>query len=127
MNHAINENISSTSLQARKQRINTTLSTVGLRLDNQWKLGKTSNIGLHGELNWQYQYGNLNRGIKLNFSDTTSSFMTQSVPTSRHGMALKVGTDINIKENTKLSINYNKFLSKNYSDNNIDAKIAVTF
>ncbi|EQC1056790.1 autotransporter domain-containing protein [Providencia rettgeri] len=127
MNHTINENISSTSLQARKQRINTTLSTVGLRLDNQWKLGKTSNIGLHGELNWQYQYGNLNRGIKLNFSDTTSSFMTQSVPTSRHGMALKVGTDINIKENTKLSINYNKFLSKNYSDNNIDAKIAVTF
>ena len=32
-----------------------------------------------------------------------------------------------IKENTKLSINYNKFLSKNYHDNNIDAKIAVTF
>lgn len=127
MNHAINENINNTSLQARKQRISTTLSTLGLRLDNQWKLSKTSNIGLHGELNYQYQYGNLNRGIKLNFTDTASSFTTHSVPASRHGVALKIGTDINIKENTKLSINYNKFLSKNYSDNNIDAKIAVSF
>lgn len=127
MNHAVNENTNSTSLQARKQRIDSTLSTVGLRLDNQWKLGKAANIGLHGELNWQYQYGNLNRGVKLNLSDTASSFMTQSVPTSRHGIALKVGTDINIKENTKLSINYNKFLSENYHDNHIDAKIAVTF
>ncbi|MBO1916248.1 autotransporter outer membrane beta-barrel domain-containing protein [Providencia rettgeri] len=102
------------------------LSTLELRLDNQWKLSKTSNIGLHGELNWQCQYGNLNRGIKLNFTDTASSFTTHSVPASRHGVALKVGTDINIKKILSYQLIIINFI-KNYHDNNIDAKIAVTF
>ncbi|MEQ5113250.1 autotransporter domain-containing protein [Providencia vermicola] len=126
-NYAINEHINNTSLQAGKQHIGSRLSTIGLRLDNQWKVGNESNIGLHGELNWQYQYGSLNRGVKLNFSDTTSAFTIHSAPAARHGVALKVGTNINIKENTKLSINYNKFLSGHYHDNNIDAKVAIAF
>ncbi len=125
--NAFNEQRRETSLQGRKQHIDTALSTLGLRISNQWKLGQKSSIDLNGEASWQHQYGRLDRRIQLNFTDTTSSFISQSVPASRHGLAVKMGTNININESTKLTFDYNKLISKYYSDNNIDAKISIAF
>ncbi len=116
-----------TSLQGQKQHTDTALSTLGLRVGSQWKLSQKLNVDLHGEASWQHQYGRLDRGIKLNFSDTTSSFISQSVPASRHGLAVKVGANINMNASAKLTFDYNKLISKYYSDNNIDAKVSIAF
>ncbi|MGJ3355187.1 autotransporter domain-containing protein [Providencia sp. Je.9.19] len=114
-------------LKADKQHINGILSTIGVRLDNQWMLNSRSSLNLYGELGWQHQYGDLARGLKFKFLDTDSSFVSQSSSASRNGAIIKAGVDLNINNNSKLSINYSKLASSNYADNNIDAKISLIF
>lgn len=126
-NNTIREKGNRASLKADKQHINGILSTLGVRLDNQWKLNPRSSLNLYGELGWQHQYGNLARGMKFTFADAEPAFISQGSSAARNGAIIKTGVDLNINNNAKLSINYSKLAAKNYADNNIDARISLMF
>lgn len=43
------------------------------------------------------------------------------------GVTIKLGSNIQITDNTKLSVDYSQFTTKGYLENNLDAKFLVSF
>lgn len=126
-NRVIKENGGKTALSADEQSTAALLSMLGLRLDNHWTLNERYKLGLYGELGWQHQYGDLTREIKLKFPQTGHEFISQSVPAPQDNITAKIGANIDINNDYKLSIDYSKLKSNHYDNNNINAKLSVTF
>ncbi|XTD80963.1 autotransporter domain-containing protein [Proteus vulgaris] len=126
-NATINEQGGRAALQAHSQSLNSTTSTTGLRLNNQWKLNNKSNVSLYGELGWLHQYHDMERGINLRFTNTQPTFTANSVDTARDALVVKAGTRIQINEISKLSIGYSGLTAKNQQDNSIDMKVSISF
>ncbi|WP_052038522.1 autotransporter domain-containing protein [Proteus vulgaris] len=126
-NATINEQGGRAALQAHSQSLNSTTSTTGLRLNNQWKLNNKSNVSLYGELGWLHQYHDMERGINLRFTNTQPTFTANSVDTARDALVVKAGTTIQINEISKLSIGYSGLTAKNQQDNSIDMKVSISF
>ncbi|WP_261264699.1 autotransporter outer membrane beta-barrel domain-containing protein, partial [Serratia ficaria] len=104
-----------------------TVSTLGLRADTQWQAGKTTRVALRGELGWQHQYGELERGTGLRFSGGNAPFVVNSVPVSRDGMVLKAGAEVAVNDNATLSLGYGGLLSQNHQDNSVNAGFTWRF
>ncbi|AYA40230.1 autotransporter domain-containing protein [Xenorhabdus nematophila] len=118
-NNGINEHGGAAALHGDKQSKNATLSTLGLRVDQKWKTESELTVGLYGELGWQHQFGSIDRGTKLSFSNSNSTFTINSVSPERDAAVIKAGTEFGINENTKLSLGYNGVLSSSHKDNGV--------
>lgn len=126
-NRVINENGGKTALSADEQSTVTLLSMLGVRFDNHWALNERYKLGLYGELGWQHQYGDLTREIKLKFPQTGHAFISQSVSAPRDSITAKIGANIDISNDYKLSVDYSKLKSNYYDNNNINAKLSLSF
>lgn len=126
-NTSISEQGGGAALQAKSQSTDSTTSTTGLRLNNQWKLNSRSNVSLYGELGWLHQYGDVKRSVKLRFSDTQPTFIANSVDAARDAGVIKVGTTIKINDKSKISFEYSSLYEKNQKNNSIDAKVSISF
>lgn len=126
-NRVIKENGGKTALSADEQSTTTLLSMLGLRLDNHWALNERYKLGLYGELGWQHQYGDLTREIKLKFPQTGHEFISQSVSAPRDNFTAKIGANVDINNDYKLSFDYNKLKSNHYDNDNINANFSVSF
>ncbi|CAI1938941.1 autotransporter outer membrane beta-barrel domain-containing protein [Serratia ficaria] len=126
-NNGIAEDGGAAALQGDKQHTDATVSTLGLRADTQWQAGKTTRVALRGELGWQHQYGELERGTGLRFSGGNAPFVVNSVPVSRDGMVLKAGAEVAVNDNATLSLGYGGLLSQNHQDNSVNAGFTWRF
>ncbi|MBC8943659.1 autotransporter domain-containing protein [Xenorhabdus indica] len=115
----INEQGGAAALTGEKQSKNATLSTLGLRVDQKWQTQNQITVGMYGELGWQHQFGNVDRGSKLSFSNSNAAFTLNSVSAARNAAVIKAGTALNINENAQLSLGYNGVLSGNHKDNGV--------
>ncbi|MDC9592431.1 autotransporter domain-containing protein [Xenorhabdus sp. IM139775] len=118
-NDGINEHGGAAALNGKKQSKNATFSTLGLRVDQKWQTENAVTVGVYGELGWQHQFGNVDRGTQLSFSNSNATFTVNSVAASRDAAVIKAGTELDINENTKLSLGYNGVLSGNHKDNGV--------
>ncbi|WPA92208.1 autotransporter domain-containing protein [Providencia zhijiangensis] len=128
--HGFREKGEKASFVTGRQSLDATTTTLGLRLDNQWKVGKSSSIDVHGELGWQHQYDKREREMAFRFAQRdllASPLNYHGVNAPQDGMALKLGSNIQITDNTKLSVDYSQFTAKGYLENNLDAKLLVSF
>ncbi|MDX7989514.1 autotransporter outer membrane beta-barrel domain-containing protein, partial [Xenorhabdus sp. 12] len=82
-NNGMNEHGGAAALNADKQSKNATFSTLGLRAAKKWQTENELAVSLYGELGWQHQFGNIDRGTKLSFSNSNTSFTLNSVAASR--------------------------------------------
>ncbi|MEY0489015.1 autotransporter outer membrane beta-barrel domain-containing protein [Proteus terrae subsp. cibarius] len=126
-NATINEQGGRAALQAHSQSLDSTTSTTGLRLNNQWKLNSKSNISLYGELGWLHQYNDVERGINLRFTNTQPTFTANSVDTAQDALVVKAGTTIKINEISRVSIGYSGLTAKNQQNNSVDMKVSISF
>lgn len=115
------------ALSADGQHTSAALSTLGLRADKRWQVGKEAAVALVGELGWQHQYNSLNREVGLRFRGAETAFNSGTVPASRDGMVMKVGAEVSLSENASVSLNYNGLLSDHYQDNGVGASLKWTF
>ncbi|WP_340608472.1 autotransporter domain-containing protein [Xenorhabdus bharatensis] len=118
-NDGINEHGGAAALTGKKQSQNATLSTLGLRVNQNWQTQDQLTVGMYGELGWQHQFGNVARDSKLSFSNSDVSFTVNSVSAARDAAIIKAGTSLSINENTKLSVGYNGVLSRGHKDNGV--------
>ncbi|WP_265524364.1 autotransporter domain-containing protein [Providencia rustigianii] len=128
--HGFRENGEKASLVTGRQSLDATTTTLGLRLDNQWKVGNTSSIDVHGELGWQHQYDKREREMAFRFTHRNllaPPLNYYGVNAPRDGMAIKLGSSLQLTDNTKLSMDYSQFTAKGYLENNLDAKLLVSF
>lgn len=126
-NATINEQGGRAALQAHSQTLESTTSTTGLRLNNQWKFNSKSTVSLYGELGWRHQYNDVERGIHLRFTQTQPTFIANSVDAARDALVVKAGTTIQINETSKVSIGYSGLTARNQHDNGIDMKLSIAF
>lgn len=128
--HGFRENGKKASLVTGRQSLDATTTTLGLRLDNQWKVGNISSIDVHGELGWQHQYDKRVREMAFRFTHRNllaPPLNYYGVNAPRDGMAIKLGSSLQLTDNTKLSMDYSQFTAKGYLENNLDAKLLVSF
>ncbi|PHM67707.1 autotransporter serine protease [Xenorhabdus sp. KJ12.1] len=118
-NDGINEQGGAAALTGKKQSKNATLSTLGLRVNQNWQTQDQLTVGMYGELGWQHQFGNVTRDSQLSFSNSDVSFTVNSVSAARDAAVMKVGTSLSINENTQLSVGYNGILSSSHKDNGV--------
>ncbi|HGN2012134.1 TPA: autotransporter domain-containing protein [Proteus mirabilis] len=123
----MNEQGGRAALQAHSQTLESTTSTTGLRLNNQWKFNSKSTGSLYGELGWRHQYNDVERGIHLRFTQTQPTFIANSVDAARDALVVKAGTTIQINETSKVSIGYSGLAARNQHDNGIDMKLSIAF
>ncbi|VXD08761.1 Extracellular serine protease [Enterobacterales bacterium 8AC] len=115
-NNGIDENGGAAALHGDKQHTDATVSTLGLRADTQLHA-----VTLRGELGWQHQYGELDRGIGLMFNGNSLPFVTNSVAVSRDGAVLKASAEVVVGKNATLSLGYGGLVSQNHQDNRVNA------
>ncbi|HHR5901063.1 TPA: autotransporter domain-containing protein [Providencia alcalifaciens] len=128
--HGFREKGEKASLVTGRQSLDTTTTTLGLRLDNQWKVGKSSSIDVHGELGWQHQYDKQEREMVFRFAHRNllaPPLKYKGVDAEKEGWAIKLGSNIQLSDNTRLSMDYSQFIAKGYLENNLDAKFLVSF
>lgn len=128
--HGFREKGEKASFVTGRQSLDATTTTLGLRLDNQWKVGKSSSIDVHGELGWLHQYDKQEREMAFRFAQRdllAPPLNYHGVNAPQDGVALKLGSNIQITDNTKLSVDYSQFTAKGYLENNLDAKLLVSF
>ncbi|WP_426577287.1 autotransporter domain-containing protein [Xenorhabdus stockiae] len=118
-NDGINEKGGAAALTGKKQSKNATLSTLGLRVNQNWQTQDQLTVGMYGELGWQHQFGNVKRDSQLSFSNSDVSFTVNSVSAARDAAVIKAGTSLSINENTQLSVGYNGILSSSHKDNGV--------
>ncbi|PHM51619.1 autotransporter domain-containing protein [Xenorhabdus sp. KK7.4] len=118
-NDGINEQGGAAALTGKKQSKNATLSTLGLRVNQNWQTQEQLTVGMYGELGWQHQFGNAARDSQLSFSNSDVSFTVNSVSAARDAAVMKAGTSLSINENTQLSVGYNGILSSSHKDNGV--------
>ncbi|PHM66098.1 autotransporter [Xenorhabdus sp. KJ12.1] len=118
-NDGINEKGGAAALSGKKQSKNATLSTLGLRVNQNWQTQDQLTVGIYGELGWQHQFGNVARDSQLSFSNSDVSFTVNSVSAARDAAVIKAGTSLSVNENTKLSVGYNGVLSRGHKDNGV--------
>ncbi|MBD1226429.1 autotransporter domain-containing protein [Xenorhabdus griffiniae] len=118
-NEGINEHGGAAALNGKKQSKNATFSTLGLRVDQKWQTENDITVGAYGELGWQHQFGNVDRGTKLSFNNSDATFTVNSVAAARDAAVVKAGTELEINKNTKLSLGYNGVLSGSHKDNGV--------
>lgn len=126
-NASINEQGGRAALQAHSQSLDSTTSTTGLRLNNQWKLSSKSSVSLYGELGWLHQYNDVERDLHLRFKGTQPIFIANSVDAAQDAFVVQAGTAIQINKISKVSIGYSGLVAKNQQDNSIDMKVSVSF
>lgn len=115
-NNGINETGGAAALHGDQQHTDATVSTLGLRADSQLQA-----VTLRGELGWQHQYGELDRGTGLMFSGSNTLLVVNSVPASRDGAVLKASTEVMLSNDATLSLGYAGLISQNHQDNSINA------
>lgn len=126
-NNALAESGGAAALRGDSQHTESTLSTLGLRADTEWKLTKGTTLNVRSELGWQHQYGGLDHGIGLRFVPGSDPFVVSSVPVARDGMLLKAGVNLSVGQNASLSLGYSGLLSQNYNDNSVNADFTWRF
>lgn len=65
--------------------------------------------------------------MKLKFPQTGYEFISQGVSASRDNITAKIGANIDINNEYKLFIDYSKLKSNHFDNDNINAKLSVTF
>lgn len=118
---------SEAALHADSQHTDKVISTLGLRVNNQWSLSNKKLLALYSELGWQHQYSQLNNAMGLRFNSAANEFTINSTPFSRESMIFKVGTKLDLSKNANLSLHYSGLLSKNHQDNSINAGLSWHF
>ena len=115
-NNGINEDGGAAALHGDKQHTDATVSTLGLRADTQ-----VQTVMLRGELGWQHQYSDLDRGTRLMFSGSSSALVVDSVPVSRDGAVVKASAEVAVSKDATLTLGYGGLVSQNHQDNRVNA------
>lgn len=115
------------ALKGDSQHTSALLSTLGLRVDKVWPMGKTHAVTLGGELGWQHQYTDPQRKVGLRFKGSDSTFDATAVSASRDGMVINAGMGVDIASGVVVSLNYTALLSNNYQDNGLNANLKWRF
>ncbi|QHM76854.1 Extracellular serine protease [Mixta theicola] len=126
-NNRIAEQGGAAALHGDKQHTDATLSTLGLRSDFQWDINLTTSVALRGELGWQHQYGDLDRGMGLKFNGSNTPFVVNSVVASRDGAVIKASAEMALNADSRLSLGYSGLISDNYQDNSVNAGFSWNF
>lgn len=126
-NNRIAEQGGAAALHGDKQHTDATLSTLGLRSDFAWEVSSETSVALRGELGWQHQYGDLDRGTGLKFNGSNTPFVVNSVSASRDGAVIKASAEVALNQNSHLSLGYSGLLSENHQDNSVNAGFSWNF
>lgn len=126
-NNGMQESGGASALQAKRQHIQATLFTLGLRAGSRWEITRNTDMAVHVELGWMHNAGDTNRGSSLMFKGSNQPFVVNSVAAARNGGVLKTQADLAMGANAMLSFGYSGQLSRSHRDHTVDAKLNWRF
>ena len=104
---------------------NITFSTLGVRGDTAFTIGKT-HATLRGTLGWRHAFGDVTPS-STNALMTGSAFSVSGVPIARNSAILSAGLDIQISQQATLGIYYEGQFGGGNQQNGINANLSVRF
>ncbi|MEQ4693913.1 autotransporter domain-containing protein [Providencia manganoxydans] len=125
--NSFTEKAGAVSLTGKVPSINSTLSTVGLRLEHKFEFEKQHLVTIDGELGWIHQHNDLERSVQLGFNSGGDTFTTKSIPAAQDAMTMKINSNLSFNKNITFSFSYNGLTAKNHNDNTLSAQIKLTF
>lgn len=126
-NNGLQESGGASALQAKRQHIQATLFTLGLRAGSCWEIARNTDMAVHLELGWMHNAGDTSRTSSLMFKDSNQPFVVNSVAAARNGGMLKTQADVAMGANAMLSFGYSGQLSRSHRDHAVDAKLNWRF
>lgn len=125
--NSIAEGDSTAAVHGDRQHSDALISTLGMRAEQAWQLGRETQLKLNGELGWEHQYASSGRAVGLKFNGGDTAFNTHSVSASRNGMVVKTGVNLLVSTRSMLSLGYAGTLSPHYQDNRVNAAFNWSF
>ena len=113
------------ALRVKGTDFSTTFSTIGVRGDKQFNVGRTQ-VTLRGALGWRYALGDI-APSSTNAFITGSPFSVSGVPIARNAAILNAGFDIQISQHTSVGLYYQGQFGGGNQQNGINIQLSARF
>ncbi len=114
------------ALSVRSSTMDTTLSTLGMRVSAGFELGGFVSTA-RADFGWRHAYGDVIPAVTAGFFDTSSSFTSFGTSIARDTALIETGFDMQLSPATMLGLSYQGQFGSGLTQNSVNANLRVKF
>ncbi|MBB6262272.1 outer membrane autotransporter protein [Paenochrobactrum gallinarii] len=114
------------ALSVQSGTMDTTLSTLGMRLSTSFELGNTLTTA-RADLGWRHAFGDVIPLSTASFAAGSNAFTTSGSPIGKDTALIEAGLDFAITKNSKLGVSYQGQFGSGITQNGVNANFSVKF
>ena len=114
------------ALSVQSGTMDTTLSTLGMRLSTSFELGNTLTTA-RADLGWRHAFGDVIPSSTASFAAGSNAFTTSGSPIGKDTALIEAGLDFAITKNSKLGVSYQGQFGSGITQNGVNANFSVKF
>ncbi|MFK4826250.1 autotransporter outer membrane beta-barrel domain-containing protein [Paenochrobactrum sp. BZR 588] len=115
-----------TALSVQSGAMDTTLSTLGMRLSTGFELGNIQTTA-RADLGWRHAFGDVIPSSTASFAAGSNAFTTSGSPIGKDTALIEAGLDFAITKNSKLGVSYQGQFGSGITQNGVNANFSVKF
>src|SRR5690606_17800495 len=112
------------ALSVQSGTMDTTLSTLGMRLSTSFELGNTLTTA-RADLGWRHAFGDVIPLSTASFAAGSNAFTTSATPIGKDTALIEAGLDVAITKNSKLGVSYQGQFGAGITQNGVNANFSV--
>ena len=114
------------ALSVQSGTMDTTLSTLGMRLSTSFELGNTLTTA-RADLGWRHAFGDMIPSSTASFAAGSNAFTTSGSPIGKDTALIEAGLDFALTKNSKLGVSYQGQFGSGITQNGVNANFSVKF
>lgn len=114
------------ALSVRSGKMNTTLSTLGMRVFSNFDLGETL-VTARADVGWRHAFGKITPTSTARFAAGSNAFTSSGSPIGKNMALIEAGLDFALSKDTKLGISYQGQFGSGAKQNGININFIVRF
>jgi outer membrane autotransporter protein len=118
--------LSGAALFVRSGTMDTTLSTLGMRVSAGFDLGGFVSMA-RADLGWRHAYGDVTPAATAGFVGTSATFTSFGTSIARDAALIETGFDVQLNPATMLGLSYQGQFGSGLTQNSVNANLSVKF
>lgn len=118
--------LSGAALSVRSGTMDTTLSTLGMRVSAGFDLGGFVSMA-RADLGWRHAYGDVTPAATAGFVGTSATFTSFGTSIARDTALIETGFDVQLNPATMLGLSYQGQFGSGLTQNSVNANLSVKF
>ncbi len=114
------------ALSVQSGTMDTTLSTLGMRLSTSFELGNILTTA-RADIGWRHAFGDVTPSSTASFAAGSNAFTTSGSPIGKDTALIEAGLDFAITKNSKLGVSYQGQFGSGITQNGVNANFSVKF